>query len=1189
MTKDKDKKPQSVILNLASPEKILKWSHGEVTKAETINYRTGKPEKDGLFCEKIFGPTKDYQCYCGKYKGIRYKGVVCDRCGVEVTKSNVRRKRMGHIDLASPVAHIWFLKKTPYYISIVLGVSARKIEKVVYFNSYIITEVDEKEKEKIKKEIEEEFGEKMEAAENKAEEAKIKKVRKEAYEYLRKIKKYSIINEQVYRRLSLKYANAFRVETGAEAVREIFKNMDLKKEVKELKEELEHVRSKSRRKKISQRMRVLQGLEESDLEPEWMFLTVIPVLPPKLRPMVQLDGGRYASSDVNDLYRRAINRNNRLKHLLEIDAPQVIIRNEKRMLQEAVDALIDNKLRLKSSSRQRPLRSLADSIQGKTGHLRRNLLGKRVDYSGRSVIAVDPTLKMSYCGLPKKMALELFKPFVIKRILDEELAYNIKGANKLIEQGVSEIWSILEEVVEGKTVLLNRAPTLHRLGIQAFHPILIEGNAIKVHPLICPAYNADFDGDQMAVHVPLSEKAQEESKSILLSGHNLRKPGSGYSIVTPSQDMVLGSYFLTGIDDSFKNEETRHFIDIDEALLAHRNNDLDLRTVIRVPVKPNPAAEKTLIRTTVGRLLFNEALPEDYPFFNKKVDSKALDRIVSNIIEKFDNETAQKSLDNIKELGCRYSTLSGITLGMDDFKVPENKEKLVKKANKKSEKVKDKFEKGKITEKEKDQELFQIWNKLKEEDLLEAVKEELPEDGAIYNLVNSGARGSWAQVLQMVAMKGLVNDPSGGIIEVPVRSSFIEGFDVFEYFNSTHGARKGIADKGLKTAEAGYLTRRLVDVAHEVLTTEEDCGDKEGIVVRRDDADEINQDFALKIVGHYTLDNIIDPKSKNKIVKKGELINWDQAREIKAVNVEEVHIRSPLSCKTVGGVCKKCYGWHPGSNKEAASGEAVGVVAAQSIGEPGTQLTMRTFHLGGAAEGKGDIVQGLPRVEQLLENRNPKFKAVINKKEGTVKEIDKKKGVIKIETTGSKKKSRVKSYTVSADHEILVKKGQKVKKGQQLSDGEMRLSKMFVHKGRRETERYILREIQKVYSSQGVRIHDKHVAIIIRQMFARRRITEGGDSPWVKGKIVDNYELQEKNKELRKEGKEEAQSEQVLLGISKVALNSPSFLSAASFQRTSQVLVETAISERKDRLRGLKENVIIGKLIPAGTGYQEEN
>jgi len=917
----------------------------------------------------------------------------------------------------------------------------------------------------------------------------------------------------------------------------------------------------------------------AQIRPEWTFFTVLPVLPPELRPMVQLDGGRFASSDLNDLYRRIINRNNRLKYLLEINAPEVIVRNEKRMLQEVVDALIDNEMRkgivtTATTGGKRLLKSLADMIAGKEGRFRQNLLGKRVDYSGRSVIAVGPELELNQCGLPKRMALELFKPFVIKGVLEKELAYNIKGANRLIDEETPEIWAILEEIVKNKLVLLNRAPTLHRLGIQAFQPVLIEGEAIKIHPLVCEAFNADFDGDQMAVHLPLSEEAQEEAKKIMLSTYNLLKPATGLPIVMPRHEIVLGCYYLTNTEEKDTKGEGKFFENPKIAILAYENGVIDLQTKIRCFLN------EKLIETTVGRLIFNEVLPEDFPYLNETMSRKALINLIAKINQKYPPEIFQQTLDKIKHLGFEYATLSGISLGIDDLIVPKEKQDLIKEAEKKVEIVKNYFKKGLLTKEERKSQIITIWQQVMSE-IEKLVPKTLPSKGSIALIINSGGRGSWAQPTQMCGMKGLVVNPQGEIVELPIKNSLKEGFDVLEYFISTHGARKGTVDTALRTASAGYLTRRLVDVAHDMIVSEEDCGDKNGIIVSKKDAEDVEEDFIFKITGRISLEDI--KIGNSLVIKKGDEIDWQTADLIKNSKIEKLRVRSPLTCRTSRGVCQKCYGWDLGKGKLVELGQAVGVVAAQSIGEPGTQLTLRTFHLGGVAR-VSDITQGLPRAEEVFEGRPPKGEGVMSEVDGKVTSVSEKERTIKILT----KKSESLTYEIPPRASIRVKVGEFVKKGQPLCEGNLDLKKLFKIVGKEETQRYILQEIQKVYSSQGVDIHDKHIELIIRQMFSRVRILEGGETSWVKGEIVNKDYFQEENLKFKRAQKEEAKNQPVLLGISNISLSSDSFLSAASFQETSRVLIKAALLGQEDKLRGLKENVIIGKLIPVGTGFRKQ-
>jgi DNA-directed RNA polymerase subunit beta' len=982
---------ESIRIKIASPDDILAWSHGEVTKPETINYRTQRAEKDGLFCEKIFGPEKDYECYCGKYKRIRYKGIVCDRCGVEVTKSSVRRERMGHIKLASPCSHIWFLRGVPSRMGMVVDIPMFQLEKLIYFAAYIITEVNEEIKKRMLDEIETEYKSKIKrekslgrASEEKEPTKKeektfldaLKNSRDKAREEVLSLKPFKILSEIEYQNLSLKYGEAFEAGTGSETLRKIFEKTDLKKEIEKLKKNLEEV-VPANRLKFLRRLKFLQGMLRAGVRPEWMLLTVLPILPPDLRPMVQLDGGRYASSDLNDLYRRVINRNSRLKYLLEIGAPDVIVRNEKRMLQEAVDALIDNSMRKGTMTQattggRRLLKSLADILKGKQGRFRQNLLGKRVDYSGRSVIVVGPNLRLGQCGLPKKMALELFKPFVIRKILEKELAYNVRGASRLIDDETDEVWAILEEEVKGKLVLLNRAPTLHRLGIQAFQPVLIEGESISVHPLVCKAFNADFDGDQMAVHLPLSEASQKEAREIMLASLNLLKPATGTPIPSMNQDISLGCYWMTRIEES--NEVVSKFFGSpEEAVLIYELGRIDLKEKIKVRgIKGINPGEFT--ETNVGRVIFNKNLPTEFPFQNDVIRVKDLERITTKIITKFGLGVAEETLDKIKNLGFEYATKSGISWGLADLVVPPEKGRIIEEAEKSAEMVEGHYKKGLLTKEEKTAKVIEVWIKAKSE-VEKLVPKSLPQNGSVFQIVDSGSRGSWNQPVQMAGMKGLVINPAGQVIELPVKSSFKEGFDVLEYFISTHGARKGTADTALRTSTAGYLTRRLVDVAHEVITYDEDCGTTKGIEITRESADKLGQNYLSKIVGRIVLEDVKD-KSKT-IISAGDLIDWEKGEEIVAANVEKVYVRSPLSCNSVRGLCQKCYGWDLGTNKLVKLGEAVGVIAAQAIGEPGTQLTMRTFHTGGVAGGV-DITFGLPRVQEIFEARIPGGKATIS-------------------------------------------------------------------------------------------------------------------------------------------------------------------------------------------------------------------
>jgi len=1191
---------ESLKIKLASPQEILNWSHGEITKPETINYRTQRPEKDGLFCEKIFGPTKDYECYCGKYKRVRYKGIICDRCGVEVTKSSVRRERMGHIKLATPVSHIWFLKGVPSRIGMVLGIPLHKVEEVVYFVSYVITKVDDNLKEGVLNDIEEEFKTKTKEIKKNTENEKqqalaldeLKKAKDKAKQEVASIKTLEVLTELDYHRLSLKYGEIFEAGTGAETLKELFMKVDIDKSIENVKQLIEDKKSTEEKKIILRRLKMFKDMKHAGVRPEWMFIDVLPVLPPDLRPMVQLDGGRYASSDLNDLYRRVINRNNRLKYLLEINAPDVIVRNEKRMLQEAVDALIDNKMRKSTTTQastggRRLLKSLADMLQGKQGRFRQNLLGKRVDYSGRSVIVVGANLNLDQCGVPKKMALELFKPFVIKKILEKELAFNVRGASRLIEEETEEVWASLEEVVKEKLVLLNRAPTLHRLGVQAFHPILIEGEAIRLHPLVCTAFNADFDGDQMAIHVPLSDEAQQEARERMLSSVNLLKPSTGDPIMIPTKDMILGCYYLTKLAPQAEGEG-KMFGSREEALIAYNLKKIDLRAQIKVRFENQ---DNQFIETSVGRIIFSEVLPEGFEYQNETMDSKTMKKMINKIIDIYGN-AAVVTLDKIKALGFKFATRSGITWGMDDLTVPTEKPALIAEAEKKIKEVEKYYEKGLLSRSEKTSQVIEIWKKVKNE-IEKLVPKAISNTSPVFSIVDSGSRGSWSQPVQMAGMKGLVANPAGEIIELAIKNSFKEGFDVLEYFISTHGARKGTADTALRTSTSGYLTRRLVDVAHDVIINAEDCGDKEGITVYKKDANEINQDFVHKIFSRISMEKVEDPETHEVILKSGAVIDLKTAQKIKEMkNIESLKVRSPLSCKCIRGICQKCYGHDLGWKQMIRMGEAVGVVAAQAIGEPGTQLTMRTFHTGGVA-GEADITRGLPRIEEIFEKRPPKGEAEMVIKDGKVSEIDNKKGIVKVVSIKDEKKKEEETieYKISSNIEILVKEGDIVKKGDPLCAGSLDLKKLLKLLGMKVVQDYIIKEIQKVYVSQGVSINDKHVELIVRQMFSRVKIKDSGDSRFSADEIISKARMLEENEMLEKEGKKPIKADDLLLGISKVALNTDSFLSAASFQETSRVLIEASLRGEEDKLKGLKENVIIGKLVPIGTGlrYNKED
>ncbi|MCK5466645.1 DNA-directed RNA polymerase subunit beta' [Candidatus Parcubacteria bacterium] len=1210
---------EAVKLKIASPEVILDWSCGEVLKPETINYRTQRPEKDGLFCEKVFGPTKDWECYCGKYKRIRYKGIICDKCGVEVTKSIVRRDRMGHIKLAVPVSHIWFLKGIPSSIGLVFGMSIQELERVIYFASYLITEVNEEERNAVSDRIEGEYKSKVKAGKNKLtvpEINDIKEARDKAKEELRSIKKHKVISEIEYRNLSLKYSSVFKANIGAEAVRDALANADLNKLIKKLeKDALELPSSSIQGKKIMKRLRLLQGFVKANIKPQWMCLTVIPVIPPDLRPMVQLDGGRFATSDLNDLYRRVINRNNRLKKLIELGAPEVISRNEKRMLQEAVDALIDNSARrgqatMAATGKRRQLRSLADMLKGKQGRFRQNLLGKRVDYSARSVIVVGPRLNLSQCGLPKKMALELFKPFVMKELIARDHAYNVRSANKLIDQGITEVWDILEEVIQNKLVLLNRAPTLHRLGIQAFYPVLIEGKAIQIHPMVCKAFNADFDGDQMAVHLPLTQEAQKEAGEIMLSSINLLKPATGEPIVIPSQDIVLGCYYMTKIVDGTLGEG-KMFSSSDEAIVSYELGIIGLKAKIKLKndfwksdygkSKNNSDSKEAFIETSVGRIIFNQLLPKELMFVNEVMDSSALKLLIANCLERLGEKETVSLIDKIKETGFTYATESGLSWGMDDIKIPELKKELFAEADKRIDEIRDQYEEGLLTNNERRTKSIEIWTEVKNK-ISQEIPSTIGEESPVAYMINSGARSNWAVITQMGGMKGMVVNPSGETIELPIRSSFKEGFNVLEYFISTHGTRKGMADTALRTSTAGYLTRKLVDVSQDVIIHEKDCRDKEGTEFVADEHLDIGRTLAMRIVGRTALNDIKNPKTGKIIVAAGEQIKKEEAQKIEESGLEKISLRSVVSCKAKRGVCQQCYGYDLGKNKLVEIGQAVGIVTAQAIGEPGTQLTMRTFHKGGVA-GK-DITQGLPRVEEIFEARVPKGKAIISEVDGRVEDIEKKDDtkIIRIkfkpkaeEVLSKEKADDIKSYEVDNDTAIFVKKGDLIIAGQQLVEGHVDIHELFNLKGIDEIKRYIIKEVQQVYTSQGEGIDDKHIEIIIKQMLSRVKVKDPGDTRLLIGDIVEKAQLTEANKEIAEENKKNknitdkikkpAVVEQLLLGITKVSLTTESFLSAASFQETARVLINASTTGKEDKLRGLKENVIIGRLIPSGTGY----
>ncbi|MBI2609883.1 DNA-directed RNA polymerase subunit beta' [Candidatus Giovannonibacteria bacterium] len=1190
---------KSILIKLASPERILAWSRGEVTKPETINYRTQRAEKDGLFDERIFGPEHDYECYCGKYRRIRYKGIVCDKCGVEVTRSIVRRERMGHIKLATPVSHIWFLRGVPSKLGLILDLSIPELERVIYFAGYIITKVNDKAREEAVRDLEHEYKTKTKNADLKKDKAGLKDAYDAARKELEQIKLGRVITEVEYHRLAMRYAEVFEAGIGAEALYKICKEVNLNELHSALEKEYEDA-SPQQKKKLVKRLSLIKSMVRSGVRPEWMFLAVIPVSPPALRPMVQLEGGRHATSDVNDLYRRVINRNNRLKKLLELRAPEVIVRNEKRMLQEAVDALIDNSIRrgagvATSQAQKRPLRSLADMLKGKQGRFRQNLLGKRVDYSGRSVIVVGPELKLHQCGLPKQMALELFRPFVINRLIDGGLAHNIRGANRLIDEATPDVWSALEEVIKNKFVLLNRAPTLHRLGIQAFQPVLIEGDAIQIHPLVCAAFNADFDGDQMAVHVPLTDEAQWEAREIMAASKNLLKPGTGDPTVTPSQDMVIGCYWLTKIVPGLKGEG-KIFATPNEAILAYEFGDVHLKAQVKVRATKTAKYKRFdggIIETSVGRLLFNSVLPNDFEFLNEEMRKKTLEKIVSKLIVNYGVSEVGPILDKIKSFGYRYATLSGISWGMDDVIVPPIKAEIIEAALKEAEKVKEQYNEGLLTEDERYDKVISIWADVKRK-VDEWVPKVLDEYGPVHSMVSSAARGTWTQITQMSGMKGLVRNPAGKTIELPIISSYKEGLNVLEYFISTHGARKGTADTALKTAHAGYLTRRLVDVAQDLIIRDEDCKTSDGFKVWRKDVEEYGKGLAARIFGRVLAEDVKDADGK-MLYKKGALLSVDDAEKIDKAGVQELIVRSPITCKTLRGICQTCYGYDLGSNAPVKMGEAVGIVAAQAIGEPGTQLTMRTFHVGGVA-GASDITLGLPRVEEIFELRIPKSIAVLSDVAGVVMEIEEngKEKIVKILVDREKGKKAAKEadetreFAVPYGRALFVSKGSHVESGDALTDGPADIKTLFSLAGRITAQNYIIREVARIYNLQGASINDKHIEVIVRQMFGRVKIKTPGATRFAIGDVLETAEFIEENMRMKEKGAEVAEGSPLVMGITKTALSTSSFLSAASFQETTRVLITAALDGREDRLNGLKENVIIGRLIPAGTGYRKD-
>ncbi|NUQ83647.1 MAG: DNA-directed RNA polymerase subunit beta' [Anaerolineales bacterium] len=1379
-------------ISLASPQTILSWSYGEVLKPETINYRRLRPEKDGLFCEAIFGPQRDWQCYCGKYKNPRYKGIICDKCGVEVTRSSVRRERMGHIALATPVAHIWYTRRIPSYLGMLLDISRRNLDRVLYFAQYIVTYVDEearnkalkrledeisisereqaaeinakiaeiktkrdhtiaeinqkranleqnydeviaekldpviKEGQKLEKLLQDQMGEpakkaivfeltgekildigdkvttkhisqvqksvksKLEGLENELkdqrarelEELKMEVTRVKAdaemqMETLRsqleeqtsassnqssrqrdellELRPFTFISEIRYRELKQRWGQVFRADMGAEAFYDILERLDLDKLAEELWHEVKTTKSKQKRKKATTRLKVVEAFRRSGNRPEWMILTVLPVIPPDLRPMVQLDGGRFATSDLNDLYRRVINRNNRLKRLLELGAPDVIIRNEKRMLQEAVDSLIDNSQRGKALSRRgrRELKSLSDMLKGKKGRFRRNLLGKRVDYSGRSVIVVGPQLKLNQCGLPKSMALELYRPFVIARLVQSGYAANVKGARRLIERNRPEVWEALEGVIGERPVLLNRAPTLHRLGIQAFEPILIEGSAIQLHPLVTTAFNADFDGDQMAVHVPLSQKAVQEARQLMLASRNLLKPADGEPIISPSKDMVLGVYYLTMEQKAQHKGDGRYFADMDEVEMAYALEQVDVHSEIKLRAKTwyddkgnrLPEPETRIIDTTVGRVLFNRVLPEEVQFFNEKLDKGGVKDLIADVYELCGQEKTTDVADRIKAIGFEYAMKSGTTLAVADISIPPERRNIIEEALKQVELVQRDFRRGLLTEQEKNEREIEVWQQTTDR-VADAVKKHMDPDGNLSTMATSGAtKGGFSTISQLAGMRGLMADPSGRIIPMPIRSNFREGLTAQEYFISTHGARKGLADTALRTADAGYLTRRLVDIAQDIIINENDCGTREGIWIRRKD-DVAGQSMSSRLYSRVLADRVIDPQTGEVIGETGDIINYELARRLAASGVPEVKVYSPLTCELQHGICSKCYGIDLGRGTMVELGSAVGIVAAQSIGEPGTQLTLRTFHTGGVAAGGADITTGLPRVEELFEARKqPKGEAIVAEISGTLRvdqsekyadlreviiessqlvsdeyslpedwkievkdeaevkagevlaTLDEAKivaqhgGRVRVEKKERKvivsydQKDSV-TYEIPTTSRLLVKNNEKVEAGQPLTEGSLNPHRVLKIQGREACQMYLMTEVQKVYRSQGQNIHDKHFEVIIRKMMSKVQVTRPGDAKYLPGDVVDRLEIRKINEQLLAEGKQPAKFAEVLLGVTKASLSTDSFLSASSFQHTIKVLAGAAIGSTTDPLVGLKENVIIGKLIPAGTGFK---
>jgi DNA-directed RNA polymerase subunit beta' len=1188
----------SVVLKLASPERIREWSFGEVTKPETMNYRTQRSEKNGLFDEKIFGPERDFECYCGKYKGIRYKGIVCEKCGVELTRSIVRRERMGHIELCVPVTHIWYLRTLPSRVAQVLGMNAGEVEKVIYFAGYLVTKVNEDEKARLLRELDGEYKNKVRTLQDEKTKEALTELLMDAKRDIESIQVGKVLDEVNYHKFSLKYGSSFEAGIGAEAVFNIFKHLDVKKLLADL-EALTEKAGAAEKDKLNRRISVVKSLANANVRPEWMFITALPVIPAGLRPMVALEGGRHATSDVNDLYRRVINRNNRLRKLREINAPDVILRNEKRILQEAVDALIDNSIRhgsgggafaSVSAAQRRPLKSIADNLKGKRGLFRQNLLGKRVDYSGRSVIVVGPELNLNQCGLPKHMALELFRPFVISELLKREMAFNIRGASRLVEEGIPEVWAILEQVIENKYVLLNRAPTLHRLSIQAFQPVLTEGNAIQVHPLVCSPFNADFDGDTMAVHVPLSEEAQMEAREILQSSKNILKPGSGEPTVTNKMlDIVLGTYWMTKIVEGERGEG-KAFSSPEEAIQAQNFDVITYRSGIKV-LAPDTEKYKAfaggVFETSVGRILFNNLLPDTYPFINKEVNKSLMSAIVDEIINTNGIDQVPDLIDRIKDFGFKYVTKSGVTWSINDIVIPEAKTSIIENAEKKAKAVQLDHSEGLLADDEKTRKVIGIWQDAKADVEVEVAKT-LDKKGPVFDMITSGARGSMGNITQMVGMKCMIQNAQGETIELPIISSFKEGLTPIEYFITTHGVRKGMTDTALNTAKAGYLTRRLFVVAQDVMITEDDCGTKEGISVTHKTASGIAQSYVKSAAGRVLSKDVVS--NGEVLFKRGHLLSKEDALVLENEHVAELFVRSPLTCKTDLGICTQCYGLDLAKGKITDLGEAVGTVAAQAIGEPGTQLTMRTFHAGGVAVVGGDITAGLPRVEELFEMRAPKNPAVVSKCDGVISEIKEngKERIIKVIPDVPVKGKKVSEFEYVFHYPRIptVRLNQHVSKGDILTDGHADIDELYKYGGQTIAQEYIISEVKKIYELQGDNLSRKHIEVIVRQMFSRVKIKEAGETPFAVGDQVEAVELEFENRKIRAKSGIEGKGDAVVMGITEASLARRSVLSAASFQHTNRMLIAASLKAQTDPLYGIMENVIIGRLIPAGTGFK---